>query len=279
MRLAGTVVLAAFALVTLSGCQVAGGSSGGSAVVQEQGTGLDLPGDVSQGHRRVYLLTDVSCDMASSLDKANRTRALLVAANAAVMDSGTLVAGVVRALVTQKIIWQTRDFSHQHRAHTARFRVQDAVTLRDDTVAGLRKFVNRPAGGTHNGCASDLVTAVGQVRLNADQAGVPAGSRTDLVYVTNGLIVDRKAKIVMTQASLTTQRQYRALLKRVEAFYPKPDLKGITVWLVGTGWASSISNDQTGDLVRKLWTTYLERAGAHVHIVQGGSDLNSLLPS
>jgi hypothetical protein len=142
-------------------------------------------------------------------------------------------------------------------------------------VTSLRKFVNTSTGN-RNGCSSDLVSALSAVTLRQQQLNIPSSRRTDLIFVTNGLIVDRSARILMTK-NFATRKQYRRTLGVMLRAYPRPDLHGIVVRLVGTGWSQNITNDKTGPWVRQLWTTYLTKAGAKVHVVQHSTDLPGLL--
>lgn len=262
-------------VLALAGCQVIGGASGSTGSVDDT-THLAVSNDVTDGQRVVYVLADVSCDMNTSEDRANRERALLVGANAAALDHGKLEVGVVRALASQNVNWHQSDFSLlDQSASTARFRVQDALTQRDSVVKKLRKDVNK-SQGTVNGCASDLVSALSAVTLKQQELGASA-ARTDLVFVTNGLIVDRRTNIILTKNSLVSPGSYSRVLNAMLKKYPRPDLHSVHVWLVGTGWSPGIRNDQTGARVRELWTAYLKKAGATVVIQRNASDLPGLL--
>jgi hypothetical protein len=269
MRLFSSVVLAAASLA-LAGCLP--GSSGPSTQI-DNATKLPVLGDVGKGHRVVFVLNDVSCDMGSPQDKANREKALLVGAHAAALDRGVLEAGVVRAIAAQNVNWRFADFNLlDQSANTARFRIQDALLQRDMIVKSLRTFVNRATGNVNN-CASDLVSALSAVELKRGELG--SSSRIDLIYVTNGLIVDQRTKIVLTKNSIVTAKGYQQTLRAMLHDYPLPNLRGVHVWLVGTGWSPGIKNDQTGAYVRKLWRVYVGRTGAKVRIYQNTTDLVS----
>jgi len=244
------------ATLALTGC-----GEGGVTPKIDAATGLTTPGNVTSGGRLVYVLEDVSCDMEEAREKTNRLRALLVGAHAAALDSGTLEVGVVRSLASQNIEFKPKMFIPSGK--TGRFRVASVLRQRDDAVASLRKFVNRTSGA--QGCSSDLLGALSAVRRQHDVEVQRLGHnvRADIVFVTNGLIVDRAPGIVLTKTPIEKPGVFAKTLETIRKRFAEPDLHGFTVWLVGTGWDRNIKTER-GPAVQKLWEEILKPTGAVV---------------
>lgn len=249
--------LAAVALcAVLAGCSAAGGTSPGPS-----STELDHPGDVSKGGRVVYVLQDASCDMNGRRELQNRQLAVKIAANAAAFDSGTVARGVVRQLSSQNVIFNSVNFKRD--GSSSILRVDNALNQLDDAYKKLR-----PLGGSAGGqaCQSDLLSALSQVaheeRVVAQRDGRDPPQK-DIVFVTNGLIVDPTRKVVLTRQAIEKPAVFRSVLKTIRDSWIPPDLHGFTVWFVGLGHNEQIKTER-GPAVIQLWEMLLKPTGAIV---------------
>jgi hypothetical protein len=248
-------------IIALSASSCGGGASG-------QGTGgsgsladsLEHPGDVGKGNRIIYVLQDASCDMRSKQDVANRTRALEIAADAAAFDSGTVARGVVRQLASQNVMFDTITFKPE--GSSSMLRVNSALDQLDAAFKSLRPLAGSAGGQS---CRSDLLGALSEVarehRALVQRIGhdVPK----EIVYVTNGLIVDPARKLVLTRQPIEKPAVYSKTLKEIKSTWRAPNLSGFVIWLVGVGHNSSIKTER-GPAVIDLWRALLKPTGAVV---------------
>jgi hypothetical protein len=241
--------------------------------------GFKPPSKVTSGGRVIYVLEDVSCDMEEPRERRNRIEALRRASYAAAFDRGRIEVGVVRENASQNVQFEGESFDSLIRDDQPdRFQVKHALEQAEAVFTRLRPYAGRPTG--KQGCSSDLLGALGAIRTQQQALEQREGRklRADVVFVTNGLIVDRASRIFMTQAAIEKPRIYKSVLAAIEKSYGVPDLKGITVWLVGLGYDKNITNRQRGPLIQEMWKTILRGAGARpTDPVQSADVLPALL--
>lgn len=223
---------------------------------------LDLqePSDVGKGGRVVYVLLDVSCDMTSPQESHNRRMAIDVATHAAAFDGGMVVVGTVRALASQNIVFESVRF--ERTGSSAQLRKDNALDQRDKALKELRRLA---APGAGQPCRSDLLNAISELarqrRLTAQELGRDPPVN-DLVFVTNGLIVDPQRKIVLTRDPIERSDMYAQTLKKIRQTWNPPDLHGFTIWFVGLGRDEAIKSGKRGPAIQRLWTDILKPTGA-----------------
>lgn len=222
--------------------------------------GLDEPDDVTNGGRVVYVLQDVSCDMHEPRDTQNRIRALEIATHAAAFDSGVVAMGVVRELASQNVFFENVEFDREGSSNN--LRVDNALNARDAALEELRPLIGT-AG--KQACNSDLLGALSEIEREHRVVVQKIGhdGRKDIVFVTNGLIVDPSRDIVLTRTPIERSDVYNQTLKRIKTTWTTPNLKDFTIWLVGLGRDENITTER-GPAVERLWRELLKPTDANV---------------
>lgn len=235
-------LLAATAL--LAGCS--GGTSSSS-------------GDGPATGRIVALLVDQTCDASPALT-ALAGDAFDKAVDAASSDQGTLLG---EAITTDE--YQTGTFG-VHRAFTSD-KANDAGVARD-VARQARDFRDSAEGksltkGYEKGtpCGSDLINALSAAdRAFKDEPGQKTRAR-DLVFVTNGIVVDEGAGLNFKEDDITSAYT-KKLIARQKAKDLFPDLSGVTVHLVGLGVSDQNLSAAKVRQIESFWESLASAAGA-----------------
>jgi hypothetical protein len=246
-RLAAAITSATLlaATVVLSGCS--GGSGSGSS------------DDAQSTGRIVALLVDQTCDASPALTALARD-AFDKAVGAAASDQGTFLG---EAITTDE--YQTGTFAVSE-AFTSD-KANDAGQQRDlDRQA--RRFADTPEAATltkgyANGtaCGSDLINALSAAdRAFKDEPGQKGRAR-DLVFVTNGIVIDDAAGVNFVEDDITPAYTAR-LIKRQKAKDLFPDLSGVTVHLVGLGVSDQPLSAAQVRGIESFWEKIVAEAGA-----------------
>lgn len=223
-------------------------------------TSADVPtGGSSSSGRIVALLVDQTCDATPALTDLSR-EALTKSVDAAATDRGTFLG---EAITTDA--YQTGTFSVSH-AFTSDKRNDRGIER--DLARQARDFRALPTAesltqGYQAGtpCGSDLINALTAAeRAFEDEPGGSGRSR-DLVFVTNGIVVEPESGINFITDDMTA-RYAQDIIDRQKASDLFPDLTGVSVHLVGLGISDQ---NLTAEKVRQLesfWAELARAAGA-----------------
>ena len=240
--IAAATLLAATAL--LAGCS--GGSGSSSS-------------DGPASGRIVALLVDQTCDASPALTTL-AGEAFDAAVDAASADQGTLLG---EAITTDEYQTGTFGVSHSFTSDKA----NDAGVQRD-LARQARDFRESPEAtsltkGYEKGtpCGSDLINAVSAAdRAFKDEPGQKNRAR-DLVFVTNGIVVDEDAGLNFKEDDITSAYT-KKLIARQKAKDLFPDLSGVTVHLVGLGVSDQNLSAAKVRQIESFWESLATEAGA-----------------
>ncbi len=257
-RRATVATVAVFAAILLAGCG-AGSSTSGDG------------GALTNG-RIVALMVDQTCDASAELTSFTPA-ALSHSVAAAAQGQGTFLGQAITTDAYQDATFKIAHSFTSDRANDAGVRRD----LRNQTDA----FLSSPDSQTltkgyrpGTPCGSDLINA-----LTAAQrafAGMPnSNSRVkDLVYVTNGILIDKKDGTDFVHDRLNTATINRLLAKK-KAQGLMPNLKGVSVHYVGLGIADRPISAPQVRAIETFWTTLATRAGAiNVESLRSGASLS-----
>ncbi len=256
---AATITATAAATLLLAGC------SGGGPTAQG-----DAP--PAQG-RIVALLVDQTCDATPELT-ALSTEALDTAVTAAAASGGTFLG---EAITTDE--YQTGTFSvaknftsdRANDASVERDLEEQALTFRASSEA--RELTKGPTPKTP--CGSDLLNAVSAAERAFAQTPGSQGRAKDLVFVTNGLVIDQKkggTNFVFDDITPAYVNKLIAAQKKKGLF---PDLTGVNVRLVGLGLSDQDVSPEQVKAIETFWSTLATKAGAEsVTSVRSGSQIS-----
>ncbi len=252
-----TAATALVAALVLTGC-----SSGGTA----QGDAPPAEG------RIVALLVDQTCDATPALT-ALSVKALDAAVGTAAASGGTFLG---EAITTDE--YQTGTFSVSKNFTSDR--ANDASREKDLAKQAEAFRVSDEAIDLTKGpkpktaCGSDLLNAVKAAdRAFAETTGSGARAK-DLVFVTNGLVIDDKkggTNFVFDRITPTYTKRLIAAQRKKGLF---PDLTGVNVHLVGLGLSDQNVPAEQVKAIEDFWSTYATTAGAKsVTPVRSGSQI------
>ena len=256
--LAAPITAAALvATLLLAGC------SGVSSSAQS-----DTP---AQG-RIVALLVDQTCDATPELTELS-TKALDVAVTAAANSGGTFLG---EAITTDE--YQTGTFSLAKNFTSDR--ANDASVKRDLDEQALTFRASSEATDLTKGptpdtpCGSDLLNAVSAAERAFAQTPGSKDRPKDLVFVTNGLVIDQKkggTNFVFDDITPAYVNKLIAAQKKKRLF---PDLTGVNVHLVGVGLSDQNVTPEQVKAIETFWSTLASKAGAaSVTSVRSGSQI------
>ncbi len=237
------ILLASTAL--LAGCS--GGTTSGSS------------GDGPATGRIVALLVDQTCDATPELT-ALASDAFDLSVEAAALDRGTFLG---EAITTDA--YQTGTFAVSHSFTSDK---KNDAGIERDLARQARRFAEEPEAKAltkgyekNTPCGSDLINALSAAdRAFKDEPG-HAGRARDLVFVTNGIVIDEEAGIDFKQDDITPAYAQK-LIRRQKAKDLFPDFRGVSVHLAGIGVSDQ---NLTAAKVRQLeafWERLATEAGA-----------------
>ena len=245
-RLAATITAA----VTLAAVTVLTGCSGGSGSASSDGPATG---------RIVALLVDQTCDATPELT-ALAGEAFERSVDAAALDRGTFLG---EAITTDA--YQTGTFAVSH-SFTSDKKNDSGVER--DLARQARKFGDKPEAkaltkGYEKGtpCGSDLINALSAAdRAFKDEPG-HTGRARDLVFVTNGIVVDDEAGLNFKEDDITSAYTQK-VIRRQKAKDLFPDLAGVTVHLVGVGVSDQNLSAAKVRQLEAFWERLATEAGA-----------------
>jgi hypothetical protein len=242
----------------------AGCSSGGSSGAQG-----DAP--AAQG-RIVALLVDQTCDATPALTELS-AKALDAAVSAAAKSSGTFLG---EAITTDE--YQTGTFSVSKNFTSDR--ANDASVARDLDEQAAEYRVSDEARSLAKGpkpntaCGSDLLNAVSAAERAFAQTPGAKDRAKDLVFVTNGLVIDEKKGGTNFVFDRITPAYVSKLIAKQKAKGLFPDLTGVNVYLVGLGVSDQDVPPEQVKAIEGFWSTLASKAGAKsVVAVRSGSQI------
>ncbi len=241
---------AAITTVALAATLLLAGCSGGGSSAQD-----DAP---AQG-RIVALLVDQTCDATPELTELSR-EAFQKSVDAAAADQGTFLG---EAITTDA--YQTGTFGVSHSFTSDK---KNDRGVERDLARQARDFAQSAEAasltkGHEKGtpCGSDLINALSAAdRAFKDEPG-HTGRARDLVFVTNGIVVDDDAGLNFVEDDITGAYAQK-VIRRQKAKDLFPDLSGVRVHLVGLGVSDQ---NITAAKVRQLeafWEGLATQAGA-----------------
>ena len=238
------------AATLMAASAVLAGCSGGSSTAS---------GDGPATGRIVALLVDQTCDATPELTGLSRD-AFRKSVDAAAADQGTFLG---EAITTDAYQTGTFGVSHSFTSDKKNDRGverdlgRQARAFTDSTEAAdlTRGYVK----GTD--CGSDLINALSAAdRAFKDEPGYEGRAR-DLVFVTNGIVVDDEDGLNFVEDDITSAYT-KKVIARQKAKDLFPDFAGVNVHLVGLGVSDQ---NVTATKVRQLeafWEQLATEAGA-----------------
>ncbi len=255
---AATITVTVAATLLLAGC------SGGGPTAQ---------GDAAPAEGRIVaLLVDQTCDATPELT-AFSTEALEASVAAAAKSGGTFLG---EAITTDE--YQTGTFSVSKDFTSDR--ANDASRKKDLEEQALTFRASAEATGLTKGpkpktpCGSDLLNAVSAAERAFAQTPGAKDRPKDLVFVTNGLVIDEKkggTNFVLDDITPAYVNKLIAAQRKKGLF---PDLTGVNVYLVGLGVSDQNVSPEQVKAIETFWSTLATKAGAEtVSPVRSGSQL------
>jgi len=243
--LAAAITTAALAAtLLLAGCSGGGGSAQGDAPAQG---------------RIVALLVDQTCDATPELTELSR-EAFQKSVDAAAADQGTFLG---EAITTDAYQSGTFGVSHSFTSDKKNDRgvERDLARQARDFAASTQAQSLTKGYVPDTDCGSDLINALSAAdRAFKDEPGHEGRAR-DLVFVTNGIVIDDDAGLNFVEDDLTTAYAQKVIRRQRDKDL-FPDFSGVSVHLVGLGVSDQ---NVTAAKVRQLesfWEQLATAAGA-----------------
>lgn len=245
-RLAATITTAA----TIAAAAILAGCSGGGGSASDGGPATG---------RIVALLVDRTCDATPELTQL-AGEAFDRSVDAAALDRGTFLG---EAITTDA--YQTGTFAVSHSFTSDK---KNDAGVERDLARQARKFAETPEAtslttGYEKGtpCGSDLINALSAAdRAFKDEPG-HAGRARDLVFVTNGIVIDDEAGLNFKDDDITPAYTQK-VIRRQKAKDLFPDLGGVTVHLVGVGVSDQNLSAAKVKQLEAFWERLATEAGA-----------------
>lgn len=249
-RLAGLATLVLATALGLTAC------AGSTQVAGESATG-----------RVVVAIVDQSCDASEQLT-ASAEAAITRSVHAAASGEGTFIAQSVTTIAYPSLDFaETKDFVTTKKNGPGRERdlaYQAEEYLKEPAVRSLT------AGHTDQGCGSDLIDALKAVHRAVTTQTRFVARPLDIVYVTNGIVVNDLANF--RRADLSSAGIAK-LLGRVKEQGFLPDLAGARVHFVGLGLDPNLDGVRASQ-IEQFWARLAREANAEPVIVPAGSQLD-----
>ncbi len=235
------------------------------------GGGNSAQDDAPATGRIVALLVDQTCDASPALTELAR-EAFRTSVDAAAADQGTFLG---EAITTDA--YQTGTFGVTH-----------SFTSDKKNDRGVERDVQRQARDFADGaeaaeltkgyakgtpCGSDLINALSAAdRAFKDEPGHQGRAR-DLVFVTNGIVIDDDAGLNFVEDDITPAYAQK-VIRRQKAKDLFPDLSGVRVHLVGLGVSDQNISAAKVRQLEAFWEGLATQAGAsEVATVRSASQL------
>ena len=250
-RSAAAAVVAAVGAVALAGCSM------------EAEAGSEAPAT----GRIVAALVDQSCDATEDLT-ALAGPAVDASVRAAAADGGTFLG---EAITTDEYQSGTFNISAEFSSDAANdtSRQIDLDAQAEDFLAGKDGETLRAGPATGDKCGSDLVNAMSAAGRTFSQVGDSGAREKDLVFITNGLLIDGARNFVW---DTMTPEYLEQVIDEQQAADLFPDLTGVNVHFVGIGISDQPATAEQIRTVERFWESYATRAGAKsVELVGRGS--------
>ena len=259
-RLAALITAATLmaASAVLAGCSGGGASAQGDAPPAEG--------------RIVALLVDQTCDATPELTALSKA-AFTESVNAAAGSGGTFLG---EAITTNEYRTGTfsvaKNFVSDRANDASRQKDLDrqAQQFRDSAEAATLTQGPKP----DTPCGSDLLNAVTAAERAFTQTPGSATRTKDLVFVTNGLVIDQRKGGTNFVFDEITPAYVNRLLKAQRTKKLFPDLSGVNVYLVGLGVSDQQIAPEQVRAIEDFWSTLAKQAGAKsVTAVRSGSQI------
>ncbi len=257
-RRATVATVAVFAAILLAGCGAGSSTSG--------------DGGAFTNGRIVALMVDQTCDASAELTSFTPA-ALSHSVAAAAQGQGTFLGQAITTDAYQDATFKIAHSFTSDRANDAGVRRD----LRNQTDAFLsspdsQSLTHGYKPGTP--CGSDLFNALEAAQRAFDATPNSNSRAKDLIFVTNGILIDKKDGTDFGRDRLTTATINRLLAKK-KAQGLMPNLKGVSVHYVGLGLANRPISAPQVKAIETFWTTLATRAGAtNVQSLRSGASLS-----